>query len=149
MRYQNCPLIKKFTNDSIYHKIYAFKCVFVIFPCGIAGQVWYLIVLIPDFAIFFTLYNSILIRGSMLRTIVVGFCALIEKWNFFTYKQNTPMSLGTCSYAQIIQRWIRNICVRTHNTSMSLCTCSYVQIIQRWKTKIILGVSANVYIIQQ
>ena len=25
-----------------------FKCVFVTFPCGILGQVWYLIVLIPD-----------------------------------------------------------------------------------------------------
>ena len=26
-----------------------FDCVFVIFPCGILGQVWYLIVPIPDF----------------------------------------------------------------------------------------------------
>ena len=25
-----------------------FNCVFVAFPCGILGQVWYLIVLIPD-----------------------------------------------------------------------------------------------------
>ena len=25
-----------------------FNCVFVTFPCGILGQVWYLIVLIPD-----------------------------------------------------------------------------------------------------
>ena len=25
-----------------------FNCVFVIFPCGILGQVWYLIILIPD-----------------------------------------------------------------------------------------------------
>ena len=25
-----------------------FYCVFVIFPCGVLGQVWYLIVLIPD-----------------------------------------------------------------------------------------------------
>ena len=25
-----------------------FNCVFVDFPCGILGQVWYLIVLIPD-----------------------------------------------------------------------------------------------------
>ena len=30
--------------------IYALRvnCVFVTFPCGILGQVWYLIVLIPD-----------------------------------------------------------------------------------------------------
>ena len=26
-----------------------FHCVFVTFPCGILGQVWYLIVSIPDF----------------------------------------------------------------------------------------------------
>ena len=25
-----------------------FNCLFVTFPCGILGQVWYLIVLIPD-----------------------------------------------------------------------------------------------------
>ena len=25
-----------------------FNCIFVIFPCGILGQVWYLIVSIPD-----------------------------------------------------------------------------------------------------
>ena len=25
-----------------------FSCVFVTFPCGVLGQVWYLIVLIPD-----------------------------------------------------------------------------------------------------
>ena len=27
-----------------------FSCVFVTFPCGFLGQVWYLIVLIPDLA---------------------------------------------------------------------------------------------------
>ena len=31
-----------------------FNCVFFTFPCGILGQVWYLIVSIPDFATFFT-----------------------------------------------------------------------------------------------
>ena len=30
-------------------------CVFVTFPCGILGQVWYLIVSIPDLAAFLTL----------------------------------------------------------------------------------------------
>ena len=59
------------------------------------------------------------------------------------------MSLGTCSYAQIIQRSkakiiFRNTCVHTQNTSMSLGTCSYTQIIQRSKAKIILGISAYV-----
>ena len=31
-----------------------FNCVFVTFPCGILGQVWYLIVLIPDYCHFLT-----------------------------------------------------------------------------------------------
>ena len=26
-----------------------FSCVFIVFPCGVLGQVWYLIVLIPEF----------------------------------------------------------------------------------------------------
>ena len=39
--------------------------------------------------------------------------------------QITSMTLGTCSYAQIIQRWkaritVRNICVHTQNESISL-----------------------------
>ena len=37
-----------------------FDCVFVTFPCDILGQVWYLIVLIPDFchlSYFFRIYN--------------------------------------------------------------------------------------------
>ena len=39
-----------------------FSCVFVTFPCGILGQVWYLIVSIPDlcrlsyFHLFFNIY---------------------------------------------------------------------------------------------
>ena len=35
-----------------------FSCVFVTFPCGVLGQVWYLIVLIPDLCLlpyFYTL----------------------------------------------------------------------------------------------
>ena len=31
-----------------------FNCVFITFPCGILGQVWYLIVSFPDFAVFLT-----------------------------------------------------------------------------------------------
>ena len=33
-----------------------FSCVFVTFPYGVSGQVWYLIVSIPDDALFFTFY---------------------------------------------------------------------------------------------
>ena len=32
-----------------------FSCAFVTFPYGVAGQVWYLIVSIPDLAFFFAL----------------------------------------------------------------------------------------------
>ena len=39
------------------------------------------------------------------------------------------------------QDHLRNICVCMQNTSMSLGTCSYAQIIQRWKARIILGIS--------
>ena len=28
-----------------------FYCIFVTFPCGVLGQVWYLIVLIPDLCV--------------------------------------------------------------------------------------------------
>ena len=31
-----------------------FDCVFVTYPCGTMGQVWYLIVSIPDFSTFIT-----------------------------------------------------------------------------------------------
>ena len=31
-----------------YFEAWMFNCVFVTFPCGILGQVWYLIVSIPD-----------------------------------------------------------------------------------------------------
>ena len=35
-----------------------FNCVFATFPCGILGQVWYLIVSIPDLCHFLTLSVS-------------------------------------------------------------------------------------------
>ena len=34
-----------------------FSCVFITFPCGVLGQVWYLIVSIPDLCLL-TLYES-------------------------------------------------------------------------------------------
>ena len=33
---------------AFWHLFVMFTCVFVTFPCGILGHVWYLIVLIPD-----------------------------------------------------------------------------------------------------
>ena len=35
-----------------------FNCVVVTFPCGILGQVWYLIVSIPDLCLFVCLFQS-------------------------------------------------------------------------------------------
>ena len=59
------------------------------------------------------------------------------------------MSLGTCSYAQIIKRWkaniiFRNICVRTQNTLMSLGTCSNMHKSSVGRPKSCLGISAYV-----
>ena len=34
---------------SFMHLFVMFYCVFATFPCGILGQIWYLIVSIPDF----------------------------------------------------------------------------------------------------
>ena len=44
-----------------------FSCVFVSFLCGILGQVWYLIVLIPDLCILTYLVSYIM--GVCVRTI--------------------------------------------------------------------------------
>ena len=41
-----------------WHLFVMFNCVFVTFPCGILGQVWYLIVSIPDHAVFLTLLSG-------------------------------------------------------------------------------------------
>ena len=37
-----------------WHLFVMFNCVCVTFPCGILGQVWYLIIPIPFFAVFLT-----------------------------------------------------------------------------------------------
>ena len=36
-----------------------FSCVFVNFPCGVLGQVWYLIVLIPDLCLLPYFYEQL------------------------------------------------------------------------------------------
>ena len=42
-----------------WHLFVMFNCIFVSFPCGILGQVWYLIVSIPDLVAFLTLTDFI------------------------------------------------------------------------------------------
>ena len=37
------------------------NCIFVTFPCGILGQVWYLIVSFPDLCLLFYFYTKIFI----------------------------------------------------------------------------------------
>ena len=40
--------------------VFFFFCIFVIFPCGILGQVWYLIVSFPDICLLFYYFNKIM-----------------------------------------------------------------------------------------
>ena len=68
--------------------------------------------------------------------------------NIYLRTQNTSMSLGTCSNAQIIQRWkariiFRNNCVCAQNTSMFQGTCFLcVQKASLGRSKLLLGISA-------
>ena len=41
-----CPVVTSW--ERVWLLLVMFNCVFVTLPCGILGQVWYLIVLIPD-----------------------------------------------------------------------------------------------------
>ena len=59
-----------------------FNCVFVTFPCGILGQVWYLIVSIPDLChisyIDKILLNVFVFRGKCLKCVCLCFlCAFL------------------------------------------------------------------------
>ena len=38
------------------------NCIFVTFPCGILGQVWYSIVPFPDLAVFHTLLSFLYVK---------------------------------------------------------------------------------------
>ena len=40
-----------------------FYCIFVTFPCGVLGQMWYLIVSIPDFCLLTFMF--VMVRGSL------------------------------------------------------------------------------------
>ena len=43
-----CLLVTYWEKADLLALTCDFNCVFVTFPCGILGQAWYLIVLIPD-----------------------------------------------------------------------------------------------------
>ena len=45
---------------------------FVTFPCGILGQVWYLIVSFPDFSAFLTLVGSIIYTAIIQVRAIIG-----------------------------------------------------------------------------
>ena len=50
-----------------------FSCVFVTFPCGVLGQVWYLIVSIPDLylLIYFKKYLQLLVEVIVMTITLV------------------------------------------------------------------------------
>ena len=51
--------LKSPAGTSLFACLYVkFSCVFVSFPCGVLGQMWCLIVLIPDLCIFTYLVTS-------------------------------------------------------------------------------------------
>ena len=53
---KNCLVITYWERADLLALLYVmFYCVFVIFPFDVTGQVWNLILLIPDFAFFITL----------------------------------------------------------------------------------------------
>ena len=55
----HCCLVAPAGNGMASHLSFVmFNCVFVTFPCGILGQVWYLIVLIPDLSLLFYMYHQ-------------------------------------------------------------------------------------------
>ena len=43
-----CLVVTYWERSDLLALVCKFNCVFVTFPCGILGQVWYLIVSIPD-----------------------------------------------------------------------------------------------------
>ena len=51
-----------------------YYCVFVTFPCGVLGQVWCLIVSIPDFCILSYFYDSILLIDLIITPVVTYPC---------------------------------------------------------------------------
>ena len=56
------PVWKGFT---FWLSFVMFNCVFVTFPCGILGQVCYLILLISDLCLHFTLCTISVLKGSL------------------------------------------------------------------------------------
>ena len=50
-----CLVVTCWERADILALVCDVNCVFVTFPCGILGQVWYVIVSFPDFAAFLTL----------------------------------------------------------------------------------------------
>ena len=51
-----CPVVTCLDWATPWLSFVMLNCVFVTFRCGILGQVWYLILSIPDFATFLTVF---------------------------------------------------------------------------------------------
>ena len=65
-----------------------FNCVFVTFPCGILGQVWYLIVWIPDLCHFSYFYLSYTVLSINIPFRAKNMCIYIgiRKFGSFIYQ---------------------------------------------------------------
>ena len=61
------------------------NCVFVTFPCGILGQVWYFIVSIPEIAPLITLYQAICIVCRVLFMILLENIVVRQRYNFIQF----------------------------------------------------------------
>ena len=64
-----------------------FRCVFVTFPCGVLGQVWYLIVSIPDLCLLY--FNKL-----MALFLLVCFFKLMFQIAFIVCIELCPPTLG-------------------------------------------------------
>ena len=81
-------------------------CIFVTFPCGILGQVWYLIVSFPDlcrlsyFSVHYCLFShwSLILSESFIVLSFVSIGASVEAGGFANLEFNPLRSVEGCMY---------------------------------------------------
>ena len=70
----HCSLVERANQLALLYVM--FSCVFVTFPCGVLGQVWYLIVPIPDICLLTYFYNLALLVVSSENTYMHYMCMI-------------------------------------------------------------------------
>ena len=60
------------------HMCVKYYCVFVTFPCGVLGQVWYLIVSLSDMGLLYTLIIRVDLKGGLLALLCVMFLVFLS-----------------------------------------------------------------------